>query len=370
MITPATIAEMVDAVCASPRVNLAGAGTKPRLLFDYGTRIATTGLCGIVEYGASEYTITALAGTTLREIATTLAAQGQYLPFDPLLVASGATLGGTVAAGLSGPGRFRYGGLRDFILGVRFIDGTGRLLRVGGKVVKNAAGFDLPKFFVGSLGCYGALVECTFKVFPRAPELRTLALEPISDAELVPRLIAAGAARWEIDALDFSAADGRLLLRLAAAREALDALTTDVLARWPGRVLPADEAEETWDNVREFRWAHADGVWMKLAVTLERLPAALSSLRRYTAARLRVSAGGHVVWLSLPDAAAAASVSTSLGALALPAMTIRGPAELFPGRRRRWEIETRLKHALDPGHRFPTFDPAADGSTALPPVHS
>ena len=69
-----------------------------------------------------------------------------------MLVEAGATLGGTVAAGLSGPGRFRFGGVRDFILGVRFVDGQGRLLRMGGKVVKNCAGFDVPKFFVGSLG--------------------------------------------------------------------------------------------------------------------------------------------------------------------------------------------------------------------------
>ena len=115
----------------------------------------------------SEFTFTALAGTPVREIAAALAERGQYLPFDPMLREAGATLGGTVAAGLSGPGRFRYGGLRDFILGVRFVDGEGRLLRLGGKVVKNAAGFDLPKFFVGSLGRFGVLAEMTFKVFPK-----------------------------------------------------------------------------------------------------------------------------------------------------------------------------------------------------------
>src|SRR4029079_6930035 len=102
--------------------------------------------------------------------------RGQYLPFDPKCVEAGATLGGTVASGLSGPGRFRFGGLRDFILGVRFVDGAGRLLRMGGKVVKNAAGFDLPKFFVGSLGRFGVLAEMTFKVFPRPQSARTFML--------------------------------------------------------------------------------------------------------------------------------------------------------------------------------------------------
>src|SRR5688500_13334503 len=91
-----------------------------------------------------------------------------------MLVERGATLGGTVAAGLSGPGRYRYGGVRDFILGVRYVDGTGELVRGGGKVVKNAAGFDLPKLFGGSLGQLGALVELSFKVFPRPEATLTL----------------------------------------------------------------------------------------------------------------------------------------------------------------------------------------------------
>src|SRR5207253_308179 len=137
----------------------------------------TAGLRGITEYDPSEFTFTAGAGTPVREIVAALAERGQYLPFDPMLADAGATLGGTVAAGLSGPGRFRFGGLRDFILGVQFVDGEGRVLRMGGKVVKNAAGFDLPKFFVGSVGRFGILTELTFKVFPRPVATRTLRLD-------------------------------------------------------------------------------------------------------------------------------------------------------------------------------------------------
>src|SRR5437660_3460343 len=146
-----------------------------------------TGLSGIVEYEPSEFTFTALAGTRVTEIAEALRKRGQYLPFVRLLWVAGATLGGTVASGLSGPGRFRFGGLRDFILGVRFVDGTGRLLRMGGKVVKNAAGFDLPKFFVGSLGRFGVLAEITFKVFPQRLASRTLKLE-VDGAEAAARV--------------------------------------------------------------------------------------------------------------------------------------------------------------------------------------
>ncbi|HEY6887587.1 MAG TPA: FAD-binding protein, partial [Solirubrobacter sp.] len=148
---------------------VAGA-TKPALTG--GLDVA--GLRGIVEYDPAELTFTALAGTPLREIVTALAEHGQYLPFDPPWVDAGATLGGTVAAGLSGSCSHRHGGIRDFVLGVRFLDGTGRLVGGGGKVVKNAAGFDLPKLFVGSVGRLGVLVQLSLKVFPAPAAWATL----------------------------------------------------------------------------------------------------------------------------------------------------------------------------------------------------
>ena len=158
VLSPESIDQVAEAVRSSGRVLAVGRQTKPRLSCSNATKLCLSKLRGILEYEPSEFTFTALAGTPLRDLVEALAQRGQYLPFDPLLVEAGATLGGTVAAGLSGPGRFRFGGLRDFILGARFVDGTGRLLRLGGKVVKNAAGFDLPKFFVGSLGRFGVLV--------------------------------------------------------------------------------------------------------------------------------------------------------------------------------------------------------------------
>ncbi|MFN9911536.1 MAG: FAD-binding protein, partial [Pirellulaceae bacterium] len=100
---------------------------------------------GILEYDPSEFTITARAGTPLSELVDALAEQGQYFPFDPPLVAQGATLGGLVSSGISGSSRLRFGGIRDFVLGVRWVDGTGAIAVAGGKVVKNAAGFDIPK---------------------------------------------------------------------------------------------------------------------------------------------------------------------------------------------------------------------------------
>jgi glycolate oxidase FAD binding subunit len=137
---PATIEELAEAVRSSPCVLPVGGGTKPRLSGAAAAApLSLAGLNRILEYDPSEFTFTAQGGTPLRDIGAALAERGQHLPFDLVLAGAGATLGGTVAAGLSGSGRLRFGGLRDFILAVRFVDGSGRVLRMGGKVVKNAA---------------------------------------------------------------------------------------------------------------------------------------------------------------------------------------------------------------------------------------
>ena len=233
-----------------------GGGTKPRLSAAEAVKVSTTSLRGIVEYEPSEFTFTALAGTPLREIAAALAERGQYLPFDPMFVEAGATLGGTLASGVSGPGRFRFGGLRDFILGVQFVDGAGRLLRMGGKVVKNAAGFDLPKFFTGSLGRFGFLIEVTFKVFPRPSAQLTLKLEAPSPEAAVQIFNTAGKARWEPDTLDWLPDEPALALRLAGPQAALPSLSQEILARWPGRSLRSEEADALWKNLGECTWAN------------------------------------------------------------------------------------------------------------------
>src|SRR5688572_10031719 len=223
-ISPTSVSELVDSVRASRRAIAIGAGTKPRLsqVSDEFTRISTRMLGGIIDYEPSEFTFTALAGTPLKMIAHELSQSGQYLPFDPLLADAGATLGGTVAAGLSGPGRFRFGGLRDFILGVRFVDGEGRLMRLGGRVVKNAAGFDVPKFFVGSAGRFGVLAEITFKVFPRPVATRTLRIEARDIATKAKIFTEAASTRWELDALDTTLGENAVFARLAGPPAALD----------------------------------------------------------------------------------------------------------------------------------------------------
>jgi glycolate oxidase FAD binding subunit len=360
-LVPTTLPELVEAVRSTPRLLAVGGGTKPRLSAVDAVKLSTQRLQGITEYEPSEFTFTALAGTLLRDIAATLSDRGQYLPFDPMCIETGGTLGGAVAAGLSGPGRFRFGGMRDFILGGRFVDGGGRLLRMGGKVVKNAAGFDLPKFFVGSLGRFGVLAELTFKVFPAPASTLTLSLV-VKDMETAARiLIEAANTRWELQALDVLPGVGKLegktiCLRLGGPAPALEAIAGEVLARWPGKKLTPAEAQTVWSELREFSWAHRNGPLLKVALTPTSLPQLEQALNGILDARIHVSAGGNVAFVSLASAAAAATADQRLRELALPAVTLRGDAPLWCGARQRAEIAGAVKEALDAEHRFPGLD--------------
>jgi glycolate oxidase FAD binding subunit len=350
LLSPETPEQLAAAVRSAPRVVVVGAGTKPRLsaVAPEYARISTARLRGIVEYEPSEFTFTALAGTPLREIAAALAEKGQYLPFDPMLAEAGATLGGTVAAGLSGPGRFRFGGLRDFILGVRFVDGAGRLLRLGGKVVKNAAGFDVPKFFVGSLGRFGALAEITFKVFPRPAAMRTLRLEAADDAAKVRLFAAAGSARWELDALDTAIGEPAVLARIGGPPASLDALCAEILGRFPGKILAEDAAAAQWRGAVEFTWAHASGSLAKFALTPAQAPEFSAWARSLPGGRGWISAGGNAGYVS-----SAAPLPVSV---AWPGVTLRGAGPLWPGPQRQQAIVVAVKHALDPENRFPNLN--------------
>ena len=348
---PVSVAELADAVRSTPRAIAVGAGTKPRLarVAEEFTRISTTRLRGIVEYEPSEFTFTALAGTPLKEIVAALAERGQYLPFDPMLADAGATLGGAVASGLSGPGRWRFGGLRDFILGVQFVDGEGRLLRLGGKVVKNAAGFDLPKFFVGSAGRFGVLAEMTFKVFPRPLAMRTLKLAAKDFAAKAKIFAEAASTRWELDALDAALGEPAVFARVGGPPAALDALTAEILARFPGEVLTPGEANYHWQAIAGFRWAHSGGALLKVALTPAQVPEFGAWVGAQSGARGWLSAGGNVGYVSTATGA-------GLPASPWPGVTLRGDGPLWLGPRRDFAITRAVKMALDPQNRFPTLD--------------
>ena len=349
MSAPTNIAEVADIIRSSEKVLAVGAQTKPRLsqVPDDVTLVTMRNLSGIVDYDPGEFTFTACAGTPLREIVATLAAQGQYLPFDPPLVETGATIGGTVAAGLSGPGRFRYGGLRDFILAVRFLDGNGTQLRGGAKVVKNAAGFDIPKFLVGSLGRFGVLTEVTFKVFPCPPAMMTFAIPCANATEAVAHIAKAASGRWEFDALDFDGA--RILARIRGPQNALDSLAADIARQWPGA---AQIRNEVWNEIAEWKFASPGGVIAKVPLTLKSLPS-LESAMSGTRFRFHVSGGGSFAYVYGLAGECADALRSALAGRNLPSMFLSG-GESSPSQipENRPVIADAVKRAFDPLGRF------------------
>src|SRR6185437_1461746 len=197
---------------------------------------------GMVDYEPTELVVTARSGTRLADLEAELYKHGQMLAFEPPHFGSDATLGGCVAAGLSGPRRASAGAARDFVLGVRMLDGRGDDLSFGGQVMKNVAGYDVSRLMTGSMGTLGVLLEVSLKVLPIPVEECTLRLS-MSEAEAVEMMN-----RWAGKPLPVSATcfcDGELTVRLSGATSAVCAARA---------VLGGEEiAEGTsfWESVRE-----------------------------------------------------------------------------------------------------------------------
>ena len=175
-----------DAAARGAGLSLVGGGSKQFLGREVsGDPLDLAAHCGILEYDPGELVLRARAGTPLTEIETALARHGQYLAFEPPHFGVGATLGGTVACGIAGPARPYRGAVKDFVLGVGLLSGSGEGLRFGGQVMKNVAGFDVSRLMVGSFGCLAPILEVSLKVLPRPPGSCTLQLELDSQTALI-----------------------------------------------------------------------------------------------------------------------------------------------------------------------------------------
>jgi glycolate oxidase FAD binding subunit len=392
---PVTIEEVQEIVRQSERLLPRSGGSKPALSSppEGVESLEMRRLSGVLEYQPGEFTFTALAGTSLTEVQQTLAQHGQYLPFDPILSGRGATLGGTVAAGVSGPGRYHYGGVRDFILGVRYVNGAGELVRGGGKVVKNSAGFDLPKLMVGSRGELGVLVELSFKVFPRPETYMTLRLDCSSLDQALQVMHQAGTARLDIDAIDMQPLSESVVsdpgyvvwVRLGGLPgillERVRRLDTALCAVFslPTHIIAGEEEAQLWEQGREMTWVPPEYSLIKIPLTPKRIPLLETAFKEGKQLRngtpdgnnrvlRRYSVAGQVAWVACPaplDDLASLLLSQNLAGLILldgsatpraefslegdmraaarPAMLGRVSGDAFL---------QRVKSALDPVHRF------------------
>jgi glycolate oxidase FAD binding subunit len=234
-----------EAVSAQRPLCIRGGGSKdfygnpPR-----GEPLDTRGHAGIVAYEPTELVVTARCGTRLSELQEILDKENQILAFEPPHFGAGTTLGGCVAAGLSGPRRASAGSVRDAMLGAKILDGRGQLLAFGGQVMKNVAGYDVSRLLAGSLGTLGLIVEVSLKLLPRPPEELTLMFE-MPQAKALDAL-----RRWGGRPLPVSAStwrDGELSVRLSGAGSAVRSAAQSL----GGKSLPVEDAARFWAGVRE-----------------------------------------------------------------------------------------------------------------------
>ena len=236
-------ARVIDAIERRAPLAITGGGTKRFLGREaQGEPLALGDHRGVIDYHPEELVLTARAGTPLSELETLLAEHGQMFAFEPPHFGATATLGGTIAANLSGPRRAYAGAARDFVLGIRIVNGSGEILRFGGEVMKNVAGYDLSRLVTGAMGTLGVILDVSLKVLPRPRETMTLvqSLAPRAAVESLCRLAAAP--------LPISAScieDEQLYVRLCGTTSALAKARTVI----GGEVL--EEAGTFWSEVRE-----------------------------------------------------------------------------------------------------------------------
>ena len=309
----------------------------------HGEVLDTSDYQGIVSYEPTELVITARCGTPLADIEAALSAKGQMLAFEPPRFATNATIGGVVASGLAGPRRQAAGAVRDFVLGVTLMDGRGDVLRFGGQVMKNVAGYDVSRLLAGSLGMLGLILEVSLKVLPRPHAETTLRLE--LDQEVALQRLNA----WGGQPLPLSASawhDGVLTVRLSGAQAAVDA----AVRRIGGEVLPAAGAELFWHDLRDQRhafFARDDAPLWRLSVPT------VAPVLPHHGPQL-IEWGGGQRWLHSADAPAAVrALAQSLGG---HATLYRGGAgehgAFHPLAPALHTIHRNLKNAVDPAGIF------------------
>ena len=298
----------------------------------YGRSIAAAPLKldahhGIINYQATELVITARAGTKLSDIEKALDAQQQMLPFEPPHFGPGATLGGTIATGLAGPRRPYSGAVRDFVLGIKLINGKGEIMHFGGEVMKNVAGYDVSRLMAGAMGTLGVLLEISLKVLPKPVYEQTL-VQTITAEKAQAKLIG-----LQQQAFPLSAAmhDGeQLFLRLSGTLQAVQTAQQQI----GGDELP--DAEQHWLKLREHEHA-----FFANEIPLWRLSMPANAPLNAFDGKMLMDWGGAQRWLK---------TETAAGPIQDKAAAAGGHATLFRGGNRRDDVFQPLTGRLKQLH--------------------
>lgn len=311
---PGSESEVAQLVAeAAGGLRICGGGTRPIGRPVEGELLSTAALSGIVLYDPGALTLVAQAGTPLSEIDARLAEEKQRLAFEPmdhrgLLGSAGeSSIGGVVACNVSGPRRIQVGACRDYLLGVRFVDGRGQVVKNGGRVMKNVTGYDLVKLMAGSYGSLGVLTEVAFKVLPQVEVSATLVLAGLDDVQAVQAMAQALGSPFEVTGAAHvpKGADGkaRTFLRLEGFEQSVayrGERLAQLLAGFGPVEIITDQAVvlQHWRALRDVELLHntQGDVW-RLSVTPSAAPGVVA---RLGALAVQYDWGGGLIWALMP----------------------------------------------------------------------
>jgi len=312
-------------------LRIRGGGSKDFLgqRFD-GDVLDTRPLAGILSYEPTELVVTALAGTPLAEVEAVLAERGQMLAFEPPSFGGAATVGGVVAAGLSGPRRASVGAVRDFVLGLGCMDAQGRELQFGGQVMKNVAGYDVSRLMCGAMGILGLITQVSLKVLPRPAAEATVMFQ--CDAREALHLLNT----WGGQPLPISASvhgSGALVVRFSGARAAVEAALARMTREHEATQIPEAHATQLWVDLRE----HRSAFFASAQPALWRLSLPSTAPHGTLSGDQCMEWGGALRWLRSDDEPAAIRAAASAAG---------GSAMLFRGGERSGERSGGVFHPL------------------------
>lgn len=329
---PASETEVSEIVRkATGPLRIRGGGTRGLGTGGVGEVLEIGGLSGISLYEPGALTLVAGAGTPLAEVKAALAAENQRLPFEPmdmraLLGVEGTpTLGGMVAANASGPRRIVVGACRDSLIGVRFVDGQGRVVKNGGRVMKNVTGYDLVKLMAGSWGTLGVLTECSFKLLP-VPEVQATLVSDAMTPEAAVRVMSdALCTPYEVNAAARDT-DDRVCLRIEGFSEQIRyrkaALAEALGGTW--QVVDGADSAALWRDIRDVRaFAGQPGDVWRVSVK----PSDAAALVAKIAAPVQMDWGGGLIWALLPEGC---DLRKRMGPIAGHATLVRGAVADIP----------------------------------------
>jgi len=332
---PSNETDVSDIVRTGQTLEIKGGGTRSGLgrAVNADAVLSTQSLSGITSYDPGSLNIVVAAGTPVDVVTSTLAAEGQYLPFEPvdhrtLLGTSGTpSIGAVVAGNISGSRRIFAGACRDSLIGVRFVNGSGEAISNGGKVMKNVTGYDLVKLLCGSWGTLGVLTEVSFKVLPKPERSVTLQLSGLELSQAVQAMAKALGSPFEVSGAAYVPGESQTYLRVEGFDAQVDyriGKLKDLLAG-DTALIEGDDSADLWCNVRNAK-SFAGGnrsVW-RISVPPSEAARVVELINAQADAEFLLDWGGGLIWASLDASASAAPIQNVIDQIGGHASLLRG----------------------------------------------